>query len=99
MSELIAMTLAEARDAIRAKKISSKELTGAFVKLANRVDGVLTVRIVFDGALVVLDSLLGLRQRRFRPQSTELLVNPGHVRAQLGVVLRHRRECLGPAFQ
>jgi aspartyl-tRNA(Asn)/glutamyl-tRNA(Gln) amidotransferase subunit A len=32
MSELIAMTLAEARDAIRAKKISSKELTGAFVK-------------------------------------------------------------------
>ena len=32
MSDLIAMTLAEARDAIRAKKISSKELTGAFVK-------------------------------------------------------------------
>jgi aspartyl-tRNA(Asn)/glutamyl-tRNA(Gln) amidotransferase subunit A len=31
MSDLIAMTLAEARDAIRAKKISSKELTGAFV--------------------------------------------------------------------
>src|SRR6185437_1155354 len=32
MSELVAMTLAEARDAIRAKKISSRELTGAFVK-------------------------------------------------------------------
>ncbi|HKY17479.1 MAG TPA: Asp-tRNA(Asn)/Glu-tRNA(Gln) amidotransferase subunit GatA [Rhizomicrobium sp.] len=32
MSDLTAMTLAEARDAIRAKKISSKELTGAFVK-------------------------------------------------------------------
>ena len=32
MSDPIAMTLAEARDAIRAKKISSKELTGAFVK-------------------------------------------------------------------
>jgi aspartyl-tRNA(Asn)/glutamyl-tRNA(Gln) amidotransferase subunit A len=32
MSSLTAMTLAEARDAIRAKKISSKELTGAFVK-------------------------------------------------------------------
>ncbi len=32
MSDLIAMTLAEARDAIRARKISSKELTGAFVK-------------------------------------------------------------------
>src|SRR3954470_15324475 len=32
MSELISMTLAEARDAIRAKKISSRELTGAFVK-------------------------------------------------------------------
>src|SRR3569833_2227707 len=32
MSELTAMTLAEARDAIRAKKISSRELTGAFVK-------------------------------------------------------------------
>src|SRR3954469_3643306 len=31
MSELISMTLAEARDAIRAKKISSRELTGAFV--------------------------------------------------------------------
>src|SRR5690348_18493144 len=31
MSDLIAMTLAEARDAIRARKISSKELTGAFV--------------------------------------------------------------------
>ncbi len=31
MSDQIAMTLAEARDAIRAKKISSKELTGAFV--------------------------------------------------------------------
>jgi aspartyl-tRNA(Asn)/glutamyl-tRNA(Gln) amidotransferase subunit A len=31
MSDLIAMTLAEARDAIRAKKISSRELTGAFV--------------------------------------------------------------------
>src|SRR6201992_3680035 len=32
MSDLTAMTLADARDAIRAKKISSKELTGAFVK-------------------------------------------------------------------
>ena len=32
MSDLTAMTLAEARDAIRAKKISSRELTGAFVK-------------------------------------------------------------------
>jgi len=32
MSDLISMTLAEARDAIRAKKISSRELTGAFVK-------------------------------------------------------------------
>jgi len=32
MSELISMSLAEARDAIQAKKISSKELTGAFVK-------------------------------------------------------------------
>ena len=32
ISDLTAMTLAEARDAIRAKKISSKELTGAFVK-------------------------------------------------------------------
>ena len=32
MSDLTAMTLAEARDAIQAKKISSKELTGAFVK-------------------------------------------------------------------
>src|SRR3954464_12867774 len=32
MSELTAMTLAEARDAIRARKISSRELTGAFVK-------------------------------------------------------------------
>src|ERR1700750_2616973 len=32
MPELLAMTLAEARDSIRAKKISSKELTGAFVK-------------------------------------------------------------------
>ncbi|HET7083554.1 MAG TPA: Asp-tRNA(Asn)/Glu-tRNA(Gln) amidotransferase subunit GatA [Rhizomicrobium sp.] len=31
-SDLISMSLAEARDAIRAKKISSKELTGAFVK-------------------------------------------------------------------
>jgi aspartyl-tRNA(Asn)/glutamyl-tRNA(Gln) amidotransferase subunit A len=31
MSELIAMTLAEARDAIRTRKISSRELTGAFV--------------------------------------------------------------------
>ena len=31
-SDLTAMTLAEARDAIKAKKISSKELTGAFVK-------------------------------------------------------------------
>ena len=31
-SDPTAMTLAEARDAIRAKKISSKELTGAFVK-------------------------------------------------------------------
>jgi aspartyl-tRNA(Asn)/glutamyl-tRNA(Gln) amidotransferase subunit A len=31
MSDLTAMTLAEARDAIRAKKISSRELTGAFV--------------------------------------------------------------------
>jgi aspartyl-tRNA(Asn)/glutamyl-tRNA(Gln) amidotransferase subunit A len=31
MSDLISMTLAQARDAIRAKKISSKELTGAFV--------------------------------------------------------------------
>ena len=31
MSDLISMTLAEARDAIRAKKISSRELTGAFV--------------------------------------------------------------------
>jgi aspartyl-tRNA(Asn)/glutamyl-tRNA(Gln) amidotransferase subunit A len=32
MTDLTAMTLAEARDAIRAKKISSRELTGAFVK-------------------------------------------------------------------
>ncbi|HKU63947.1 MAG TPA: Asp-tRNA(Asn)/Glu-tRNA(Gln) amidotransferase subunit GatA [Rhizomicrobium sp.] len=32
MSDPTTMTLAEARDAIRAKKISSKELTGAFVK-------------------------------------------------------------------
>ena len=32
MSDLTSMTLAEARDAIRAKRISSKELTGAFVK-------------------------------------------------------------------
>ncbi len=32
MSDPTSMTLAEARDAIRAKKISSKELTGAFVK-------------------------------------------------------------------
>ena len=32
MSDPTAMTLAEARDAIRAKKISAKELTGAFVK-------------------------------------------------------------------
>ena len=31
MSDLISMSLAEARDAIRAKKISSRELTGAFV--------------------------------------------------------------------
>ncbi len=31
MSDLISMTLAEARDAIRAKKLSSRELTGAFV--------------------------------------------------------------------
>src|SRR5882757_2407873 len=31
MSELISMTLAEARDAIRAKKISSRELTASFV--------------------------------------------------------------------
>ncbi|MDB5735086.1 MAG: gatA [Alphaproteobacteria bacterium] len=31
MSDLTSMTLAEARDAIRAKKISSRELTGAFV--------------------------------------------------------------------
>src|SRR3954464_10341009 len=31
MSDLISITLAEARDAIRAKKISSRELTGAFV--------------------------------------------------------------------
>src|SRR6218665_2095029 len=31
-SDLTAMPLAEARDAIRARKISSKELTGAFVK-------------------------------------------------------------------
>jgi aspartyl-tRNA(Asn)/glutamyl-tRNA(Gln) amidotransferase subunit A len=31
MSDLTAMTLAEARDAIRAKKISSRELTAAFV--------------------------------------------------------------------
>jgi aspartyl-tRNA(Asn)/glutamyl-tRNA(Gln) amidotransferase subunit A len=31
MSDLISMTLAEARDAIRAKKISSRELTGAFM--------------------------------------------------------------------
>jgi aspartyl-tRNA(Asn)/glutamyl-tRNA(Gln) amidotransferase subunit A len=30
-NDLISMTLAEARDAIRAKKISSRELTGAFV--------------------------------------------------------------------
>jgi hypothetical protein len=29
ISDLTAMTLAEARDAIQAKKISSKELTGA----------------------------------------------------------------------
>jgi len=33
MSELTSMTLAEARDAIRAKKISSRELTAAFVGL------------------------------------------------------------------
>jgi aspartyl-tRNA(Asn)/glutamyl-tRNA(Gln) amidotransferase subunit A len=32
MSDLTSMTLAEARDAIRSKKISSRELTGAFVK-------------------------------------------------------------------
>jgi len=32
MSDLTAMTLAEARDAIRARKISSRELTGAFVR-------------------------------------------------------------------
>ena len=32
MSDLTNLTLAEARDAIRAKKISSRELTGAFVK-------------------------------------------------------------------
>src|SRR4051812_2868403 len=31
MSDLTAMTLAEARDAVRAKKISARELTGAFV--------------------------------------------------------------------
>ena len=31
MSDLVSMTLAEARDAVRAKKISSRELTGAFV--------------------------------------------------------------------
>ncbi|MEY4708240.1 MAG: hypothetical protein RJB58_1963 [Pseudomonadota bacterium] len=31
-SDITAMTLAEARDAVQAKKISSKELTGAFVK-------------------------------------------------------------------
>ena len=31
MSDIISMTLAEARDAIRAKTISSRELTGAFV--------------------------------------------------------------------
>jgi aspartyl-tRNA(Asn)/glutamyl-tRNA(Gln) amidotransferase subunit A len=31
MSDLTSMTLAEARDAIRARKISSRELTGAFV--------------------------------------------------------------------
>jgi aspartyl-tRNA(Asn)/glutamyl-tRNA(Gln) amidotransferase subunit A len=31
MSDLISMTLAEARDAIRAKKVSSRELTSAFV--------------------------------------------------------------------
>src|SRR4029079_17767178 len=30
-SDLISMTLAEARDAVRARKISSRELTGAFV--------------------------------------------------------------------
>ena len=32
MPDLISMTLAEARDAIQAKTISSRELTGAFVK-------------------------------------------------------------------
>jgi aspartyl-tRNA(Asn)/glutamyl-tRNA(Gln) amidotransferase subunit A len=32
MSDLTSMSLAQARDAIRAKKISSRELTGAFVK-------------------------------------------------------------------
>src|ERR1700744_5813937 len=32
MSELTNFTLAEARDAVAAKKVSSKELTGAFVK-------------------------------------------------------------------
>jgi len=31
MSDLISMSLAEARDAIRAKKVSARELTGAFV--------------------------------------------------------------------
>ena len=32
MSELTSMTLAEARDALAAKKVSSRELTGAFVQ-------------------------------------------------------------------
>ena len=32
MSDLTDFTLAEARDAVKAKKVSSKELTGAFVK-------------------------------------------------------------------
>ena len=36
MSELTAMTLAEARDAVRSKKISSRELTAAFVGAIER---------------------------------------------------------------
>jgi aspartyl-tRNA(Asn)/glutamyl-tRNA(Gln) amidotransferase subunit A len=36
MSDLISMSLAEARDAIRAKKVSARELTGAFVSAIER---------------------------------------------------------------
>ena len=69
------------------------------VELARIVDGVRARRVELDCLLVVLDRLLRLRERCFRPEATELLVHAGELAPKLGALRGERREGLRPTIE